>query len=167
MHFWSRFDAIARKHDVLRHPFYVRWSAGELSATELADYSGQYRHAVVALAQATALAAEPLLRLLDRRPQGGGTRGERHVSEILGERIPLRRGRRAAGEFLQRAARNGAQAVGIQVFQRHTDDPVAWNEPGIREAKQSRPQLAARKVARCAHKHHDLWIRRTLACWNL
>ena len=57
MHFWSRFDAIARKHDVLRHPFYVRWSAGELSASELADYSGQYRHAVVALAQATALAA--------------------------------------------------------------------------------------------------------------
>jgi pyrroloquinoline-quinone synthase len=57
MHFWSRFDAIARKHDVLRHPFYLRWSAGELSANELADYSGQYRHAVVALAQATAVAA--------------------------------------------------------------------------------------------------------------
>jgi pyrroloquinoline-quinone synthase len=57
MRFWSRFDAIAREHDVLRHPFYVRWSAGELSATELADYSGQYRHAVVALARATAIAA--------------------------------------------------------------------------------------------------------------
>jgi pyrroloquinoline-quinone synthase len=57
MHFWSRFDAIAREHDVLRHSFYVRWSAGELSAPELADYSGQYRHAVVALARASAMAA--------------------------------------------------------------------------------------------------------------
>jgi pyrroloquinoline-quinone synthase len=57
MHFWSRFDAIAREHDVLRHSFYVRWSAGELSPAELADYSGQYRHAVVALARASAIAA--------------------------------------------------------------------------------------------------------------
>ena len=28
MEFWSRFDAIAREHDVLRHRFYVRWSVG-------------------------------------------------------------------------------------------------------------------------------------------
>jgi pyrroloquinoline-quinone synthase len=57
MDFWARFDVIASNHDVLKHPFYVRWSAGELSATELADYAGQYRHAVVALAQASAAAA--------------------------------------------------------------------------------------------------------------
>lgn len=57
MDFWSAFDAVAREHSILRHPFYVRWSAGELSAAELADYSGQYRHAVVALAEASAGAA--------------------------------------------------------------------------------------------------------------
>jgi pyrroloquinoline-quinone synthase len=57
MEFWSRFDAIAREHDVLRHRFYVRWSVGELSVAELADYAGQYRHAVVALAEASASAA--------------------------------------------------------------------------------------------------------------
>lgn len=57
MDFWSELDTIARERDVLRHSFYLRWSAGELSITELADYSGQYRHAVVALAQATANAA--------------------------------------------------------------------------------------------------------------
>jgi pyrroloquinoline-quinone synthase len=57
MDFWSEFDLIAGEHTVLRHPFYVRWSAGELSLEELADYSGQYRHAVVALAQASASAA--------------------------------------------------------------------------------------------------------------
>ena len=44
---------------MLEHPFYQRWSAGELSAGELADYSGQYRHAVEAIAGlSTYLAAE-------------------------------------------------------------------------------------------------------------
>jgi pyrroloquinoline-quinone synthase len=42
---------------VLEHPFYQRWSAGELSARELSVYAGEYRHAVVALAQASARAA--------------------------------------------------------------------------------------------------------------
>ncbi|HEX5225112.1 MAG TPA: iron-containing redox enzyme family protein [Solirubrobacteraceae bacterium] len=44
--------------DVLEHPFYVRWNAGELSEGELALYAAQYRRAVVALADASELAAE-------------------------------------------------------------------------------------------------------------
>jgi pyrroloquinoline-quinone synthase len=55
--FWERMDEVAHRHDVLRHPFYVRWSDGKLSAAELAEYSGQYRHAVIALAAASGLAA--------------------------------------------------------------------------------------------------------------
>ncbi len=43
--------------NVLEHPFYQRWNAGELSAQELASYAGEYRHAVIALAEASALAA--------------------------------------------------------------------------------------------------------------
>ncbi len=50
-------DAIRERWDVLEHPFYIRWSAGELSPEELALYAGQYRHAVVALADASASAA--------------------------------------------------------------------------------------------------------------
>jgi pyrroloquinoline-quinone synthase len=42
---------------VLEHPFYQRWSAGELSARELGIYAGEYRQAVVALAEASAQAA--------------------------------------------------------------------------------------------------------------
>ncbi len=49
----ARIDQARREHDVLEHPFYQRWSAGELSAEELAFYAGEYRHAVVALAQAS------------------------------------------------------------------------------------------------------------------
>jgi pyrroloquinoline-quinone synthase len=50
-------DALRSRHDVLRHPFYQRWSAGKMTAAELGRYAGQYRHAVVALAQASAQAA--------------------------------------------------------------------------------------------------------------
>lgn len=54
---WRRLEAVGEQHDVLRHPFYIRWSEGTLTPDELAHYSGQYRHAVVALADAAAAAA--------------------------------------------------------------------------------------------------------------
>ena len=55
----ARIDQARRDCNVLEHPFYQRWSAGELSAEELDFYAGQYRHAVVALADASeAVAAE-------------------------------------------------------------------------------------------------------------
>jgi pyrroloquinoline-quinone synthase len=49
----SRLDEARAATDVLQHPFYRRWSAGELSREELGRYAGQYRHAVVALADAS------------------------------------------------------------------------------------------------------------------
>ena len=49
----ARLDAARAATDVLQHPFYRRWSAGELSREELALYAGQYRHAVLALAEAS------------------------------------------------------------------------------------------------------------------
>jgi pyrroloquinoline-quinone synthase len=48
---WERIERSRERHNVLEHPFYVRWSAGELTAGELARYSGQYRHATEALAK--------------------------------------------------------------------------------------------------------------------
>jgi len=52
----TRIDAAARRWNVLDHHFYKRWSAGELTREELAEYAAQYRHAVVALADAAAAA---------------------------------------------------------------------------------------------------------------
>jgi pyrroloquinoline-quinone synthase len=49
----ARIDEARRECNVLEHPFYQRWSAGELSAEELRFYAGEYRHAVLALAQAS------------------------------------------------------------------------------------------------------------------
>jgi pyrroloquinoline-quinone synthase len=48
---WERIEESRARHNVLEHPFYVRWSAGELSREELARYAGQYRHATEALAR--------------------------------------------------------------------------------------------------------------------
>ncbi len=61
----DRLDAVRERWDVLHHPFYLRWSAGELGRSELAFYAGEYRHAVVALAEESegaAAAADPELR---------------------------------------------------------------------------------------------------------
>jgi pyrroloquinoline-quinone synthase len=55
---WDRIEERCERWNVLRHPFYTRWSAGELEAGELNRYAGQYRHAVEALASMTAKAAE-------------------------------------------------------------------------------------------------------------
>lgn len=66
-------DARARVN-VLEHPFYERWSAGTLRSEELRLYSGQYRHAVLALAGASKAAAE--------KAQGGHRQGLlRHAEE--------------------------------------------------------------------------------------
>ena len=54
----ARLDETRSAINVLEHPFYQRWSAGDLSAEELAIYAAEYRPAVVALARASELAAE-------------------------------------------------------------------------------------------------------------
>jgi pyrroloquinoline-quinone synthase len=55
---WERIEEARGRWNVLEHPFYQRWSAGELSEDELARYSGQYRHAVEAVAEISATIAE-------------------------------------------------------------------------------------------------------------
>lgn len=54
MNLIERLDEARRSRNVLDHPFYRRWEAGELSHADLAFYAGEYRHAVVALADAAA-----------------------------------------------------------------------------------------------------------------
>lgn len=76
---WDRIEEARARHDVLQHPFYVRWSAGELSPGELARYSGQYRHAVTAIADLSAdVAAE-----LPRYPELATHADEEHAHVTL------------------------------------------------------------------------------------
>jgi pyrroloquinoline-quinone synthase len=72
---WSRIERSRDRWNVLRHPFYVRWSNGELTREELARYSGRYRHAVEAIATMSAAAADAL----PDRPEL-----RRHAAEEIG-----------------------------------------------------------------------------------
>jgi pyrroloquinoline-quinone synthase len=72
---WERIESSRERWNVLRHPFYQRWSAGELSAEELARYSGQYRHAVEAIATMSEVVADALPERSEPR---------RHAAEELG-----------------------------------------------------------------------------------
>lgn len=58
MDIFAQLDEARRRTNVLEHPFYQRWSAGELQDGELELYAGEYGHAVRALAHASRLAAE-------------------------------------------------------------------------------------------------------------
>jgi pyrroloquinoline-quinone synthase len=58
MELCTKIDEARRRWDVLKHPFYERWECGELTREELAFYAGEYRHAVVALARAAAVAGD-------------------------------------------------------------------------------------------------------------
>jgi len=64
MDLFERLDDARARWNVLDHPFYRRWERGELTAADLGYYAGEYRHAVVALAQTAARAAadDPELR---------------------------------------------------------------------------------------------------------
>ena len=55
---WERIEQARQRWNVLEHPFYERWSAGELTRDELAEYSGQYRHATEAIATLSISVAE-------------------------------------------------------------------------------------------------------------
>ena len=52
----ARLDDARSRRNILEHTFYTRWERGELTRAELAAYAAEYRHAVVALADAAELA---------------------------------------------------------------------------------------------------------------
>ena len=55
----ERLDAVCDRWDVLRHPFYRAWEAGDLTRDDLAYYAGEYRHAVCALADVASSDSTP------------------------------------------------------------------------------------------------------------
>jgi pyrroloquinoline-quinone synthase len=54
----ERIDEARTRWNVLDHPFYLRWERGELTRQDLAFYAGEYRHAVVALADTAAVGGD-------------------------------------------------------------------------------------------------------------
>jgi pyrroloquinoline-quinone synthase len=58
MNLIERIDEARARWNVLDHPFYARWERGDLSREDIAYYAGEYRHAVVALADAAAVGGD-------------------------------------------------------------------------------------------------------------
>ena len=54
----ERLDEMRARWNVLDHPFYLRWERGDLTREDLAFYAGEYRHAVVALADVAAVGGD-------------------------------------------------------------------------------------------------------------
>jgi pyrroloquinoline-quinone synthase len=73
----TRLDGARAATNVLEHPFYRRWSAGTLSREELGLYAGQYRRAVIALADASDAAAAEARESAPGSAEGLG----RHAAE--------------------------------------------------------------------------------------
>lgn len=46
--FWEEIQGRIARHDLLCHPFYKAWAAGELSAADLREYAADYYHHVAA-----------------------------------------------------------------------------------------------------------------------
>jgi pyrroloquinoline-quinone synthase len=59
MNLIERIDEARRCCNVLEHPFYASWERGELSRDALSFYAGEYRHAVVSLADAAGAGGDP------------------------------------------------------------------------------------------------------------
>jgi pyrroloquinoline-quinone synthase len=107
---WERIERSRERWDVLRHPFYKRWTDGELTGEELARYSGQYRHAVEAIATISADAAEAIPERSELR---------RHAAEEVGH-VRLWDG------FVEASGGNTADAPTSE-----TEECVrAWTAPG-------------------------------------
>jgi len=58
MNLIEQIDEARARWNVLDHPFYLRWERGDLTRENLAFYAGEYRHAVVALADAATVAGD-------------------------------------------------------------------------------------------------------------
>ncbi len=65
--YWRGVGERQARRDVVDHPFYRRWTNGELRSDELADYASEYEHAVLATAAAWRRAAELGGSRFDRR----------------------------------------------------------------------------------------------------
>ncbi len=107
---WDRIESSRERWNVLRHPFYQRWSAGELTREELARYSGQYRHAVEAIATMSDAAADALPERPQLRRHAAEERGHVRLWDgFVGE---------SGGETADAATAETAECV------------RAWTDPG-------------------------------------
>ena len=151
MSLFRELENVRERWNVLEHPFYRRWSDGELSREELAFYAGEYRHAVAALAEAFGHAAR------EAEPDAGYSPSERaelraHAGEEAGH-IPLwQEFERALGEDPHRAPRPETAGC-AEAWTSGTDTLEHLVATWVVESGQ--PEIAATKLAGLI-EHYDV-----------
>jgi pyrroloquinoline-quinone synthase len=135
---WERIDALAERLEVLRHPFYVRWSAGSLTLDELAHHADQYRHAVSALADVAAQAA--------RSPQAAEDATELEVHAIEERDLRLRdRFTTAVGGRVD-ASQSAERSACVAAWRADGSRPLTETLTTMYEIESGQPAIAATKL---------------------
>jgi pyrroloquinoline-quinone synthase len=124
----SRLDQARMATNVLEHPFYERWVAGELTAPELDVYAGQYRHAVKALAEASARAAA------DAPPEYRAGL-ERHAEEERSHVALWDRFARTAGSAGDRTAGSATDGQGQSASERRQNGQTATDRAATEQTQ--------------------------------
>jgi pyrroloquinoline-quinone synthase len=137
--FFDRLEDVRARCNVLEHPFYQRWTEGTLTPLELAHYAGEYRHAVVALADAAASAARAAGD--DLRPQL-----EAHAAEEA-EHVPLWDGfARAVGSDLATEP-NAETAECAQAWAGDDERPFLRTLVALYAIESGQPPISETKLA--------------------
>jgi pyrroloquinoline-quinone synthase len=131
--FWNELDAKIAAHDLLCHPFYQAWSAGELTRAELREYAADYYHHVAAFPTYLSslhsrledgeLRREVLRNLADEEIEGTAhsdlwlrfVEGMGGDAQSVRERTPVREVKELIATFKQVAA-NGSRAEALATF---------------------------------------------------
>jgi pyrroloquinoline-quinone synthase len=131
--FFAELDARIAKHDLLCHPFYKAWSAGELTREDLREYASDYFHHVEAFPEylqvfGSRLADDQLRRVvfMNCDDELGGDEARPHaelwldfVEGMGGERQVGREARSEIKEltsFFHEIAREGTPAEALAAF---------------------------------------------------
>jgi hypothetical protein len=85
--------------------------------------------------QTTAVDAQRLLGLFDRRLEKVSPRGQGHVVQGLREGSPVGLLHLSVGELIKRTACDRAEAIGVEFIQRDADDPAARDKPRTRQVE--------------------------------
>src|SRR6266436_5000873 len=86
--FLSRLDGCIRKYDLLCHPFYKAWSAGELTRQDLREYAEDYYHHVEAFPTYLAELGVRLEESELRRAVLANMSDEKGGEDLYGEPLP-------------------------------------------------------------------------------
>ena len=122
------------------------------------------RHAEVV--EPTWFAAELALRFGHCGGEAHRSGVRTHVAEPPAEDGPLVRRDDMTRELVARVAREDAEAVVVEVFERRPHDAALRHEAGLGQVQQSRDELAARQIARGTEEHDDVRGQRRHQRWR-